>query len=308
MDFYKKLNVKKIVMYLLAIMLIAYGLGALIMFGTGVNFVKGSKANYTLDDTKTSNIQGINEINVDISSATINIIPQGTSEVKAHLYGDVMSSSSYTKPELECYKSGNTLVIKEVNKNHLMMGFFSSNIKLDVYIPSDYSNDFKLVSSSGDINANGYKFNKFQCNLSSGSLNLKDIKADTFNYSNSSGDLKANKLTTNTTTLHSSSGSINIDMFSGDLKSDSSSGDIKIQYADFHNNIDMHSSSGEIVLKFPKSAEFRLDASASSGDVTCDFPITVSGKNNDHKLQGVVGSDKNNIRLDVSSGDIKILQ
>ena len=102
---------------------IAYGLGAFILFKTGGNFIKGTKNNYT-------------------------------------------------KPELECYKLGDTLVIKQVNKTHMSFGFFSSDIKLDVYVPSNYNKDIKLVSFSGDININGYKLNKLQCNLSSGDINI----------------------------------------------------------------------------------------------------------------------------------------
>ncbi len=326
----KKFNIKKIVIYLLGIMLVSFGLGKMIMIGTGTNPVSGiiktgqltnhtktttnnsindtkSDANNSIDDTKTSSLDGINEINVNAYSATINIIPEGTSNVKVHFYGDVTSNNSYTKPEIQCTKSGNSLVIKEVNETNTTSGFLNSNIKLDVYIPSDYNKDVELTCSSGDINVNEYKFNKLDCNISSGDLNMNNINANTFNYSNSSGNLKADKLTTNTTSLISSSGSININNFSGDLKLGSSSGDTNIEYGDFHNSIDMHSSSGQLVLTLPISAEFNLDASASSGDVTCEFPITISGKNDDHKIQGVVVNGKNKINLDASSGDIKIL-
>lgn len=337
MNFDEKYNIKKIVIYLLGIMLVCFGLGALIMIRTGtypvrgifntskltdhtnnsINDTKPNKTNYindsktntnnSIDDTKTSSLDGINEIRVNAYSAAINIIPENASNIKVHFYGDLTSNNSSTKPEIQCYKSGNSLVITEVKKTNTTLGFLSSNIKLDVYIPSDYNKDVELTSSSGDINVNEYKFNKLDCNLSSGDLNMNDINANTFNYSNSSGDLKAGKLTTNTTSLISSSGSINIDTFNGDLKSESSSGDTNIKYGDFHNSIDMHSSSGQIVLTLPSSAEFSLDASASSGNVTCGFPITISGKNDDHKIQGVVVNDKNKISLDCSSGDVKIL-
>ncbi|WP_026882190.1 DUF4097 family beta strand repeat-containing protein [Clostridium akagii] len=307
MNSLKKFNVKKVVIYLLGIMFVTLGLGTLIMLQTGTNLIKGTKPNHTVNDSKTSSLTGIDEIDVDVSSSDINIIPESTSQVKAHFYGGVTSGSSYKSPKIQCYKSGNTLVIKQVEP-HMFFGFSNSNFKLDVYIPSGYNKNIKLVSSSGDINinVNGYHFNKLDCNLSSGSLTINDLTADTFKYSSSSGDLKADKLTTKTTALDSSSGSININMFSGDLTSESSSGDCKIKYADFHNNIDVHSSSGEIELTLPKSAQFDLNAEASSGDVSCDFPVTVSGKN-EHKLRGIVVNDKNKIKLDASSGDIKIL-
>lgn len=307
MKFLEKFNIKKVVIYLFGIMFVTLGIGALIMFATGTNFMKGIHSSHaSVNDSKTSNISGINEIDVDVSSSDINIIPEGTSQVKAHLYGDMSSNNKHTNSKIQCYKSGDTLVIKQVEP-HINFVFFSSNLKLDVYIPADYNKDIKLVSASGDINVNDYKLNKLQCNLSSGNLKMNNINADTFNYLSSSGDLKADKLTTNTTTLDSSSGSININEFSGDLTAENSSGDTSIEYADFNNNINVHSSSGEIALTLPKSAEFDLDAVASSGDITTDFPITVSGKDGEQKLQGVVVNDKNKIKLDASSGDIKIL-
>lgn len=308
MDFLRKFNIKKIVLYLLVIILAAYGLGALILFATGGSFTKGFGPYHTVEDTTTSNLEGIKEIDVDVSSANIDVIKEETNVFKAHLNGKIATSDNLQKPEMQSSQSGSTLFIKVIDKPSISFGSFNSSLKLDVYIPTSYNGNVKLISSSGDINMNDFKFNKLKCNLSSGVLTMNNMSAETFDYDSSSGSLKAEGLTTKTSSLNTSSGIIDITKFSGNLKSSSSSGAIKVQYAAFDNNIDIHSSSGKIEVKLPKTAQFYLDAATSSGGITCSFPITVNGNRRDHSLRGVVVSSKNTVRLDASSGDINVLQ
>lgn len=307
MSFKEKLNVKRTVLWLLCIVIATYGLGSLIIYGSNWSWKSGTKMNYSVDDAASSNLEGVKEINVNVDSAAINVIPDGENVVKAHLSGSTSSKSSKDRIKLQCYKSGSTLIIKAENTNHMSIGFYRSDLKLDVHVPASYNSNIKLVSSSGDISMKDFKLNELYCKLSSGNLNMSNISTERFVYDSSSGDLKADGLNTKTTSLKSSSGVQNISKFSGELKSSSSSGDTKVEYAAFDSNMDIHSSSGTIEVKLPKTAEFQLDATCSSGDVTCDFPIMVTGKKKDHELQGVVGRDKNKIKLDASSGDIKVL-
>jgi lia operon protein LiaG len=305
MEFKNKWNSKKIVIYLLATVFITYGLGAIILFSSPRIF-NHENYSYNTDDEKSIGIVGISNINVNVSSSEINILPSESSEVKAHYYGNVTSSSSYPKPELECYANGDTIYINVKNKNVMTFGFFSSNLKLDITIPASYSNNLKLASSSGSINVKDLKLKKLDCALSSGSTNINQVSSDEFIYACSSGSLNAENLITKTTRLDSSSGKQKLLGFSGDLKSTSSSGSIQVEYASFNNNININASSGSVSVKLPESSTFYLDASASSGSIRSAFPITVTGGNNKHALKGTVGSDKNKISIHSSSGSISI--
>ncbi|MFL0269452.1 DUF4097 family beta strand repeat-containing protein [Candidatus Clostridium radicumherbarum] len=305
MKFKSEWNIKKIVLCLLSIVVITYGIGAIVLF-TNTKIFSPEKSMYNINDEKSININGINTISVNVSSAQINVIPYDGLEVKAHFYGNVTTSSSFTKPELECYLSGDTLYINTKSKNIMTFGFFNYDLKLDVNVPASYGRNLKLDSSSGSINLSSLKLKNLSCNLSSGSTNIKQIYADDFNYNSSSGSLTTENLTTKTSELNSSSGSQRLIGFSGDLKASSSSGSIRAEYASFNNNININASSGSVTVKLPENSDFYLDASASSGSIRSSFPITVTSNNNRHELKGTVTSDKNKISIHTSSGSVNI--
>lgn len=305
MEFKNGWNLKKIVLCLIAIVVITYGFGAILLFSNTKAF-NLEKNSYNINNENSVSINGINNINVNVSSTQINLIPYDGSEVKAHLYGNIATSASYPKPELECYSNGDTIYINMKSKNIMIFGFFSSDLKLDVNVPAAYSNGLKLNSSSGNINLTGLKLKKLSCNLSSGSTNIKQVSTDEFDYNSSSGSIIAENLITKTSILNSSSGSQRLIGFTGDLKASSSSGSIRAEYTSYNNNININASSGSVTVKLPESSTFYLDAAASSGSIRSSFPIAVTGNNGRHELKGTVESDKNKVLIHTSSGSINI--
>lgn len=96
-----------------------------------------SSQNNNIDESKTEKLQGIEKIDISVAAA-INVIPKGTEEINAHLYGNIEIASSKNKPELQCYASGNTLfIIEKMNEgNYNKMDSSNQNLKLDVYVPA----------------------------------------------------------------------------------------------------------------------------------------------------------------------------
>jgi lia operon protein LiaG len=303
----EKFNIKKLATYLLGVMLVSYLIGGLTIFAAGGNIFKNSKSSIHLDDMKKSNLTGVREIKIDTSSEQINIIQAGTNEIRAHLNGSITSTSKYTKPELQITRSGDTLNIKVITHTHVTFGFFSSDIKLDVYIPAVYSKKLEILATSGDIKISDYKLEGFKIHLSSGNIEANNLSADAFECLCTSGNVVINGLKTKTANFEASSGNINVNGFSGDLKSDTTSGDVNYEYEQFSNNVEIEVSSGQIELKLPKVSQFNLDANATSGNVTCDFPIIITSGHKENVLVGHVGSSTNNIKLDATSGDITCL-
>lgn len=297
-------NIKRIVIYLVATVFVAYGLGAVIFLSNPKTF-NWDKNHYTIQDEKSSDTKDISRIAVNVSSTELNIISSENQQVTAHLYGD-MSSSSYIKPELQCYKSGDTLYINVKTTNGIIFGFFNSSLKLDITIPAAFSQSLQVHSSSGSAVISDLKLKDLDLNLSSGSTSINRVSLDSFSYDCSSGSLRAEALTTKSSKLHTSSGSQTLSNFTGDLKASSSSGGIRVQYAAFSNNIDINASSGGVNITLPQDSNFYLDASASSGSIKTNFPITVAGNGSKHSLKGTVGNGKNNISIHTSSGGISI--
>jgi DUF4097 and DUF4098 domain-containing protein YvlB len=79
-----------------------------------------------------------------------------------------------------------------------------------------------------------------------------------------------------------------------------------VEYASFDNDIDISASSGSVEVTLPENSTFYIDASASSGSIRTDFPVTIVGSSDKRQLKGVVGNDKNKVKIHTSSGSIRI--
>ncbi len=304
------INMKKIVQYLLLAMCVGFGAGFMILFSTGgisAIFYPDPTNSQKIIEEKYKEIEGIEEVEIKVSgvdtSADINVAPVESEEVRVLLSG----VSDTKKPELQMYSDGSTLHIKVKAANGSNFLFSNSNLALNIQIPVSYENKLKIISTSGDVAIQQLKLKNLAFDLSSGDAKFKDLTVDKFEYKCSSGDLNGDNITTKSTVLHISSGNIVMKNFSGDLKANDSSGDIKVQYKTFNNSVNINISSGNVELSLPGNSEFGLNASISSGDIECNFPIVLTGECMQNKLQGVVGKDNNKINIEISSGDIRII-
>ncbi|MEN6328318.1 MAG: DUF4097 family beta strand repeat-containing protein [Syntrophomonas sp.] len=305
---FRETNIKKIVQYLLVIMCIGFGAGFLILFSTGgisEIFHPDPANSQKISEERLEKVTGIEEVEIEASSVDMNVVPADTGEVRAVLKGKF---SNMRKPELQMYTEGSKLHIKVkiTNGNKLLSS--NANLVLNVQIPSSYANNLKIVSKSGDVTLERLKLKNLDFDLSSGDAIFADLNIDQFKYDSSSGGLNGDNIITRNTVLHISSGNIVIRKFEGDLKADTSSGDINVQYQAFKNNANIEVSSGDVVLSLPGNSEFRLNAHASSGNIECKFPIIVTGEYKQNELQGTVGKDNNKINVETNSGDIRIIK
>ncbi|CAH2214209.1 DUF4097 family beta strand repeat-containing protein [Tepidibacter aestuarii] len=304
------MSIKKIITYLLVIMLICYGIGFTIISLTGgfkgnFNISYKNKETYNnLDQEKIEKIDTISQISIDILGCDINIIPEDREDVKAHFYGNATATF---KPELETKINGKELLI--FIKRPKSYSIFNSDLKLDVSVPKNYKENIDIDSSSGNIKIqNELTLNNLFIDVSSANVSLKDLNIKNLKYDSSSGSLIGESIVTDSTFIDVSSGSVELNNFTGDLKGDSSSGTIEVDYNIFDNNIELDTSSGNVNIGLPDDSKFYLDAECSSGNIECDFPIVVRGKHEDNTLRGTVGNDKNKIKIDTSSGNITILK
>lgn len=290
---FSNLNMKKIVLWLVIIMSVAFIIAAALFvvyeaqdfFGTLSN--SGSYSE-NLNQEKTFNIQEISDIDVNVVGTNVNFILVEGQDLKAHLYGRVSSKTKNTAPQLNVELQGSKLLIEEKRKFHFInIGSYNSDLKLDIYIPKNYPENISVNAVSGDLRIEGLNLNKFS-------------------YKSVSGNLDSKSLITKETSLDTVSGDFEIDAFEGNLNYNSVSGDLSAMYKTFDNNIRINTISGDTKIKLPANAEFYLRTGSVSGDTTCDFPITLSNSGKKHGMEGTVGSNKNEIKADSVSGDVNI--
>ncbi len=278
---------------------------------SGVNLKSGDekldlKSN-SIDHEKLEDIKGIEKIDIGTSFVDINLIPEDRDNVRIHFNGKIKSGSGNI-PSMTSEKSGSTLYIDVKNKGtDSYYNNYSnySDLKLDIYIPKEYSGKFEMNTSSGDIT--GEKMNVKSINIatSSGNINLKNINSDTVTLETSSGDGNIKSVNAGNIKFKSSSGDMTIEDMKGILNAATSSGEISVGYKELNGDIAVVSSSGDVKVYLPNNSKFNLNAVGASGEIECNFPLSVVSKG-EHRLVGKMGEGNNNIDITTSSGDISI--
>lgn len=291
---FSSLNIKKIAAYLLLITVASFAIAAMLFFTTGggdfgTGFSVNSPELKSFDFEKKSDMSDIKTIKFGVPSENINIIPADGNEIRVHFHGRVSKKAEDSIPELIAEVANNTLTIELKQKVQIINILSIREAILDIYIPKSYTGSIAGSVSSGNIRIDGLTPDKLDLRASSGSVNIKSVS-------------------TNGASLHVSSGNIVIEDFTGNLVSSSTSGNTDVDFRTLkNNNISIKASSGNISLRLPSESQFNLNASCSSGDVDCNFPI-LANKQKDNTLIGTVGSDVNKITAHTSSGNIYIIK
>ncbi|MBA7620000.1 hypothetical protein ES703_27342 [subsurface metagenome] len=298
-----KFNVKKFVICLAITMVASFVIAGIILAVTG-NF---SIATEQIDESKTFDVGGVNEIYLDMVSTDINIISTDEEEIRVHFYGVVSTNIKKDIPALVAYESGDELRV-EIIQPKTVFSIRVVNIwrtKLDVYIPENSIEVLKIETVSADTN-------------------ISDLKVDKFSFGAVSGDFKGESLFAGDLKINSTSGDISLKEYKGDININNVSGDVVLEDGDPNDNIEVVTVSGEVYVEqedpsntnirtisggveinLSKDAQFYLKAKTVSGDIENSFPIKITSSGR-RDLEGIVGSDEKEINLSTTAGDIDI--
>ncbi|MFP4661065.1 MAG: DUF4097 family beta strand repeat-containing protein [Halanaerobiales bacterium] len=333
---------KKIIYYLVLVAVCSIGLGLAIIYTTGGLVFSETNQNYDINITEVRESDGVNQITVNNISADITIIPEERENIKIHYYGNVSNTADI--PELNISRDGNELIIRMEEGENKIRLFYFLNLTLEIHIPEEYAENLSIASSSGNIDfkdilrLRDFSLDSLSGNLYidtltagntdiklksgnlkavdlqvedmaveviSGNIDFNDFKANDCNFSLTSGNLNADTFHTERTEYKIISGDVKIEDFYGDLRGETSSGNIRIKFNTFKDNVRLSSSSGNIVLDLPDDAEFSIDA-RTSGNIYYNFPVSIQGIKEDNYLNGHVSNGENTLKINVSSGNITI--
>lgn len=326
----RNIKIKKLAV-ILGVICIASGLltGIIFFMQYGISgFNPDNLESYAnnIDTEKKADLQNVRTIHVESTSHSINLINTDSNELKAHFYGGYSSSSETYKPELIVTKNGDTLFVKiKENKDGLILSF-RSNLKLDVYIPSQFGDSIVVNTSSGEVTSGDFSVKKLSFETSSGDIDTGSINAEKavictssgtinfkgkfteLNIKSTSGDIQSENVEAETTAFRSNSGEIDISGSMGNIAAETTSGEIILSLSAQPNVIKINTSSGETKLTLPDTAGFKLKSQSNSGEINVDFPITITdtNKGNEHEISGTVGDGAGDVLITSTSGDISI--
>jgi lia operon protein LiaG len=304
-------TLKTIVWITTGIAVVSLGIAAVLFFATGSAGSWKPDGDFIVDEYESVALDGIETIDVRTSSTDVYLTSSEGDTVDIRLHGTVYAGQIESVPALAAKRNGETLGISQERRDgrKWFLGFFSSDLILEIEVPSRYRGTLVVNTSSADVAINNQILSKLSAETSSGDMNLHSIQAAAVEMKSSSGDQTVAGMHAETARLTSSSGEIRVTDLQGGAGAESSSGDISLSYSEFDADLRVRSSSGDVELYLTDTAEFRLQARASSGDIDCSFPVTVSEADDEsrrNRLSGTVGQGTHNVTVQTSSGDITI--
>jgi lia operon protein LiaG len=257
-----------------------------------------------IDEEQLFGMEVINEIQVTMSSTPIHIIRTETgNELKFHYYG-----KSLQEIKLVSEIKGKTLLVSAKRK-YVFLGTCEVTC-LDIYVPAEYNRKISTRTSSGAVRIDTIDLAEFTLNTSSGGLEAERISAGKISLNTTSGKLNIKELCANELKIKGTSSSINIgESTVEDAGIKTTSGSVFITCKEFEGqNVSVETTSGNITLGLPGTAEFLIDAAMTSGKFQSDFPVDMAGNTDKRKITGRTGTENNKVSLQTTSGNIKILK
>jgi hypothetical protein len=200
------------------------------------------------------------------------------------------------------------------------------DISIDYEITAPAETSIQTHSGSGDQTMEGLA-GKVDIQSGSGDMRLRQISNDV-HVKTGSGDVEAHEISGafgietgsgdvrveangegGDSSVRTGSGSVELRGVKGGLRVESGSGDVTIagtQTAAW----DLQTSSGNVELQLQPGAAFELDATAGSGNVTVDGPVTMTVQGDlreaRHSIHGKVGGGGPLLTVHTGSGDVHI--
>lgn len=178
----------------------------------------------------------------------------------------------------------------------------------DIMMENVKAKEISLSTSSGDINAKeSLAEKKFVIHSISGDIMLQDSKTKDLQVDVTSGDSYIRNAEAKMVTLSSISGDVLIDRVKGDTEVGNISGDIQIRRDELDGNIKVDSTSGDVDIQLSKDPQsLALNYNGVSGDANVQVNGMLFEEKSEHSIKGKIGNGDYVIDVSTASGDFTL--
>ena len=281
-----KVNVKKLLISLAAIMLGSFLISGIIFLAIGgmSSVIINTGRTQTL---KAFPAKDIVQININTVNTDINIIQAADKNIEVDFYGNITTSLAGKTPQLNAYQEGGVLNIYINYPNAAVLDFINaSTLTLDIYVPQDFSGGIFAETISGS-----FKTGKF---------NLEN-----FEFKSTSGSFEASSLSASNIKVDSTSGKVILKDVEGSIDISNISGNVELTLRSLISDLKIKTISGRVAVSLPGKSEFNFELGSISGSIENEFGAQIKfadGRN----IEGTVGTGVNKLTVNTTSGEIKI--
>ena len=325
-------NTTKVVLVVTAVLVVCLiGAGVVLMTNFGGSLVNipnmfSSKGGIgvQIDEAQNLDLGGVESIKVNCVSGDV-IIAVGAPRVE--LTGNITTNLQKDK-YLVVENTGSALSVR-FDAESTFPSYINGDVKMQIWLPEDVAANLDVSGASASISVEGLSLGNLELSSASGAISVKDgeggrldagsisgaVKVENARFasaeaSSTSGSVYAKDVPSDLT-VKSISGAVRIENVAGAVKVDNTSGSVSVSQP--HQNIaeiSVGTISGSAELKLHPDAAFNLTVRSTSGSLSTDFDVLVTGT----LKKSVVGEDVNGsvngggVRVHVStvSGSIRV--
>jgi uncharacterized protein involved in outer membrane biogenesis len=265
---------------------------------------------------------GTLRLNTDVGSVTVTGSSSNEISIVAEISGSEREVSEF---EITADQTSSGVDVRGRGKGGRgFWGFGSGSNDLDIRytiaVPREYNLD--VNTSGGNVSVSTIK-GTIRGGTSGGNIDVVKVEGP-INMRTSGGNLHAEEVTgkvametsggnvdvasvTGDVDVSTSGGNIRLGNVDGVVRAETSGGDVVVRLKNVNKGIHVETSGGSIEVAIARNSGANIDASTSGGDVSCDLPITMTGKISESRIRGTVNGGGATVRAHTSGGDIRII-
>jgi DUF4097 and DUF4098 domain-containing protein YvlB len=256
--------------------------------------IGGNGAKTTVKNfSKTLSTKDVKQVVIEVIGTDIDIASTDSDQISAEL--EIGATEGVDPLTIEQNEKDLVIKIKQTNTSdigfHISLGegSQSSGGKLKIKLPLGIKN-LSIKTVNGDVHAPG--------------LALDELKLVTV-----SGDSELNNAKISTLDLKSTSGSVNLKGEANKVRGQSVSGEITLNLKTLSPDIELKTTSGDVIASFPTQPNLQLNFHTVSGDVSIAKEISGTSNNSDSTEKNFsmkLGQGKGQFTVKTVSGDLSI--
>jgi hypothetical protein len=173
---------------------------------------------------------------------------------------------------------------------------FTIRVPKGVNISAGSGNGDVAVAGTGEVRA------------SSGNGRVRVSAGGPVNASSGNGDVRVDRAA-GPVRASSGNGSVFVVTTKGPVNATSGNGDVEVSMdaiADVADDMELSSGNGTITVTVPSDFAGELDASTGSGKFYSDFPLTLRGRIDPHRVRATIGKGGRRLSMHSGNGDVEL--
>ncbi|MHA6253305.1 DUF4097 family beta strand repeat-containing protein [Oceanobacillus sp. CAU 1775] len=213
-------------------------------------------------------------------------------------------------PELQMSLVNDRLVVEaEIPQKKRILNIRSGEYaKLEIRLPEDFAEHYKIKSATGNIKAKNLIFETMLMKTGAGNIDATNFHGKDIELRTGAGNIFVENIDSNRLEVDTGAGSVNGKSCSGKIVAKSGAGNVRFQVAG-NQDLEMKSGAGNVHVDFMNLEELNatIRANVGLGNIVSDLPNQQGGTQKSNKLSIILGEGTYNHEFKSGVGSIYLM-